>query len=686
MDREQAKDQIKAGIMCTDYLQPARNHSGNNGYICPLCNSGAHGANSTGAVKYYPTTNTWYCFSCHRGGDVIDLYKAQNSCDYNEALANLAAVIGTTIDSHAQGQKTSPQGDVDSKGNMQNPAAEKDAENAKQSPADYSAYYAICRDRLDDTAALSYLRARGISKGTAAACGIGFDPEADPAGTPGAIRGEYKAHPTPRIIVPCTSDFYIARSIDPNTPEQYKAPNPKGSSTKLFNAAALYEGKPAVFVTEGIFDALAFIETGQAAIATNGKGNGKLLLHELQKCPAETAFIICHDNDDNPDTAADTMKRADELNNALRIAGYKSIVYNVAGDQHDANDALVNDTMAFIQNIDKARQELQHEINRDDLTDFFDKIQTEAYKPKATGISFIDRLLYGGIIPQTLILLMATPGAGKTTLCQQIAEKLAEQGQPVIYYNFEMSTEEMLAKAISSKYYRGNGGDMSMLDVLQGYKWTDTERAGISKTVDEYRRDNYPNIKYNPDSVSANLDDLLQYLNRKGAEAQAAGTPAPAAFIDYIHLLTTDDKAEDAELIKRAVTGLKQYAIRYNTFVVGIIAANRESAKNGRLTLESGRDSSNLEYTADIELSLTYTEIDSGKVDPQHPDEVEQLKLQNPRAMTIRTLKTRGIPARPAAKVMYDTRHNIFYDTVDDFVPADDAGSFDEKTKIVKVI
>ena len=93
MNREQVKELIKERIPCTDYLEKSKN----NMYCCPKCGSG-HGANGTGAVKYYPETNTWYCHACDRGGDTIDAYRAQTGEEYNAALSFLAAEIGETID------------------------------------------------------------------------------------------------------------------------------------------------------------------------------------------------------------------------------------------------------------------------------------------------------------------------------------------------------------------------------------------------------------------------------------------------------------------------------------------------------------------------------------------------------------------------------------------------------------
>ena len=663
MKREQAKEIIKRDIKCTDYLQAAPNHNGNNGYCCPACGSGTHGRGSTGAVKYYPESNTWHCFACDIGGDIIDAYKAVNGIDYNTAFIQLADRAGISLNNASQAHRVDEEGQQDKKHYK---TAYIENNERTEVKADYTAYYEICRGNINDPAAISYLQARGISKKTAEACGIGYDPAADPATAPGAIGGEYKAHPTPRIIAPCTNDFYIARSIDPSTPAQYKAPNPKGSKAQIFNAEAMKRGADIIFITEGIFDALSIIEMGQQAIALNGKGNAKLLTQLLQEQPTEAAFVICPDNDSNPTTAADTMKRARELKNNLRHMNYKSIIYNVAGQSHDINEAIQVDRAALMQAIEAAIKEIQ----RDDLTDFLDRITTDAYRPHKTGLKFFDDILSGGIVQQSLLLLMAAPGAGKTTLAQQIAETIAENKSPVIYFNFEMSSEQMLAKAISAKLYR-KGCNKSALQILQGYNWNISEREQIEATIDEYRAKNYPYIRYNPAGISSNLNELLSYLTATGEAAKAAGKQAPAAIVDYLHLISSSEKIDTAELIKQAITGLKKYAVDYNTFVIAISATNRDSMKSGRITLESGRDSSNIEYTGDYVLSLQYDAIDRGTIKPDNVQAIADLQQQTKRLMILRVLKNRLAQPGKSVNILLDGAHNIFYNTYDEDIPAE---------------
>ena len=129
-----------------------------------------------------------------------------------------------------------------------------------------SIYFAECRARLHDPAAVSFLSGRGISVETAESCGLGFDPRADPAGS-----HRYCA----RIVIPTNRFHYVARSIEPHTQSTYRTLNNKGAAPDLFNRQALYTpGDEPVFVTEGAFDALSIIEAGGSAVALNSASNG----------------------------------------------------------------------------------------------------------------------------------------------------------------------------------------------------------------------------------------------------------------------------------------------------------------------------------------------------------------------------------------------------------------------------
>lgn len=674
MNRDQAKEIIKRDVLCTDYLSPAPNYKPRSngdvhGLCCPFCKSGTHGKGSTGAVKYYASTNTWTCHSCGRGHDVIDAFMAQNGCDYVSAVSYLADRAGLQIDGkqdpardgfETRKEKSSPAG--------QTSTEEKAKAQGESVSADYTEYYQRCAERLTDPAAVSYLKGRGIDLDIAQAYGMGFDPEADPASAPGAMGHEYKPHPSPRIIVPCSSSCYVGRSTDPFIDTAYKAMNPKGAEIIPFNADALRSTTEPVFVVEGMFDALSFLQVGHEAVALNSKNNGEKLVDYVRKNGVSCeGIIICPDNETDDAKQADVMERAEKLKRDLLGLNVPTVIADVTGSYHDANDALTSDPEDFKRNIDEVLTAWANPC--DEITSFLDKVQTEAYRPHETGLRFFDNLTGGGIVNQSLLLLMAAPGTGKTTLAQQIAETMAKRGRPVLYFNFEMSREQMIAKAISAKVYH-YGLNMTTLQILQGYRWTPKERESITAAIEDYRKYSYPYIKYNPDGASSELESLLKYIRNVGNEALAKGQQAPCVVVDYLHLIKSKDGLDSQELIKQIVTGLKQYAVDFDTFVIGIVATNRDSNSSGRITMESGRDSSNLEYTADYQISLNYYKVDTGEVKPKDVAKIAELQRASKRAMILRTLKSRFSTPGRSERVVFDAAHNTFYGVEDKFIPA----------------
>ncbi len=60
-----------------------------------------------------------------------------------------------------------------------------------------------------------------------------------------------------------------------------------------------------------------------------------------------------------------------------------------------------------------------------------------------TGFGEVDRVLGGGIVPGSVVLLGGTPGIGKSTLLLQLAGLLRERGHGVLYVSGEESAEQV---------------------------------------------------------------------------------------------------------------------------------------------------------------------------------------------------------------------------------------------------
>lgn len=64
-----------------------------------------------------------------------------------------------------------------------------------------------------------------------------------------------------------------------------------------------------------------------------------------------------------------------------------------------------------------------------------------------TGIEGVDRVLGGGLVPGSLVLLAGEPGVGKSTLLLQVAAALAGARSPAVYVSGEESAQQVALRA-----------------------------------------------------------------------------------------------------------------------------------------------------------------------------------------------------------------------------------------------
>ncbi len=73
----------------------------------------------------------------------------------------------------------------------------------------------------------------------------------------------------------------------------------------------------------------------------------------------------------------------------------------------------------------------------------YSDVETAAADRIATGVGEFDRVLGGGIVPGSLVLLGGEPGIGKSTLLLQVAGAFAEAVGPVLYSSGEESEHQI---------------------------------------------------------------------------------------------------------------------------------------------------------------------------------------------------------------------------------------------------
>ncbi|HYY97344.1 MAG TPA: ATPase domain-containing protein, partial [Pyrinomonadaceae bacterium] len=73
----------------------------------------------------------------------------------------------------------------------------------------------------------------------------------------------------------------------------------------------------------------------------------------------------------------------------------------------------------------------------------FGEIESQDDSRVPSGIDEFDRVLGGGIVPGSLILIGGDPGIGKSTLLLQVADRLSAQQQRVLYVSGEESERQI---------------------------------------------------------------------------------------------------------------------------------------------------------------------------------------------------------------------------------------------------
>ncbi|WP_459914809.1 DNA repair protein RadA [Desulfocicer niacini] len=137
-----------------------------------------------------------------------------------------------------------------------------------------------------------------------------------------------------------------------------------------------------------------------------------------------------------------------------------------------------------------------------------------------TGIQEFDRVLGGGIVPGTLVLIGGDPGIGKSTLMLQVLSRLAEAGKKTLYISGEESIRQ-----IKMRGDRLSSGVTSMLvaaetDLDSIISMAESEKPH-AMVVDSIQTVYNPEISSTPGSVTQIREASIRLLNM----AKQSGVP-----------------------------------------------------------------------------------------------------------------------------------------------------------------
>ncbi len=242
-----------------------------------------------------------------------------------------------------------------------------------------------------------------------------------------------------------------------------------------------------------------------------------------------------------------------------------------------------------------------------------------------TGIPRLDQLLCG--LNRGLYLLAGSPGVGKTSLAMQIALHVARE-TPVVFVTFENSAASLVLKTLCAS------AAIKTIDVSRGF----VDPAPLSTAADELA-EALGRLQLVEGDGSFTVGRLRALVRR--ALEQRGDEGSCLVVIDYLQLWSKVSQElrtlSDARAKVDALGGeLIALARRLDSPVLALSSQSRAGGNygrgGGRASLDSLKESGDLEYSADVALFLT----------PEEDDQAEQ--GQPVRALELAIKKNRHGP------------------------------------------
>lgn len=253
-----------------------------------------------------------------------------------------------------------------------------------------------------------------------------------------------------------------------------------------------------------------------------------------------------------------------------------------------------------------------------------------------TGYDNLDAItnLYPG-----LYFIGAISSLGKTTFIHQMADQLAQSGQPVLFFSLEQSTLELASKSLSRIMAQKDANNA--LTSLQIRKRGEDPR--VAEAVKEY--DAYSaNLTVMECTFNATINDITTYVNSYIKQCSVK----PVVIVDYLQVIQVAPNSHNRttkDAVDLHVRILKKLQSDNKLVVIVISSLNRQNYLS-QIDYESFKESGGIEYTADVVWGLQLQAIHNEIFDTQAKlNEKRQIirdaKAANPRKIELVCLKNR---------------------------------------------
>lgn len=431
--------------------------------------------------------------------------------------------------------------------------------------------------------------------------------------------------------------------------------------------------KRPLFIVGTDHEAAAVRSAGHEAVSVHGMDAAGLANLALDIVGSNRAAAIVMADDGTAASVADACAAAGAPVKALshwQVGEIGTAEYAETLDREEA-DALAR------------ADERRAEANRMQLLDMgvhdtFDVLTelaagTADREPVPTGLSNVDDLLGGGLPTGGLTIIGALSSAGKTTICNQIADNVAAEGGQVLFVSCEQSRFEVVAMSVSRMVRqiptRNGGHYIAPRAAIQSARaragWGGPLWTAFNTACTEYSTRISPRMHVMEPNGQPTTADI-----RRAAEAIRRQTgAAPFVVVDYLQLLAPENEHMDERRAVGANTlALRQMARDLDTCVLLISALNRASYGEG-VTMSAFRESSAIEYSSDLLLALEPQGMSRRLLDTKGDRQrqeareiVAEFRDSAVKDVELRVLKNRaGAVPRDGATLTFEAASSFFY-------------------------
>ena len=145
---------------------------------------------------------------------------------------------------------------------------------------------------------------------------------------------------------------------------------------------------------------------------------------------------------------------------------------------------------------------------------------------RSTGVKEFDRVLGGGLVAGSAVLVGGDPGIGKSTLLLQAMAQLARQGADVVYISGEEAIEQVRMRARRLGLDDAPvslGAETNVRDILATLKGGSTPHAVVIDSIQTMWTDALDSTPGTVSQVRASAQELVRFAKKSGAAVFLVG-------------------------------------------------------------------------------------------------------------------------------------------------------------------